>query len=256
MNSMPWFRVYSDILDDRKIKRVCKATKQSKAVVIGIWVSMLAMANMADERGELTISDGIAYTLEDLEDELLMPKEQIEKVVNQFKTLGMIAIDDGVMVIANWDKRQFKSDNSTARVRRFRESKDKNNETLQKRSENVIDTDSDTDTEKKQSRTDTDTKNTAAVFQSYEQEIGALTPTIRDEIVDALEQYPNDWIPEAIKIAARSNARNWSYISAILKRWNVDGFKIDKRESASQKPAKGSSGLSPELEALVEAEYG
>jgi hypothetical protein len=47
--------------------------------------------------------------------------------------------------ISNWDKRQYKSDNVTERVRAYREKRF--TETFLKRSNNVIDSDTDTDTE-------------------------------------------------------------------------------------------------------------
>jgi DnaD/phage-associated family protein len=55
------------------------------------------------------------------------------------------------------------------------------------------------------------------IFEIYEQEIGALTPLVRDAIVEAEQTYPPDWLPEAIGIAAASNKRSWKYVEGILK---------------------------------------
>ena len=49
-----------------------------------------------------------------------------------------------------------------------------------------------------------------------------------DKIKLAIDEYPSDWIEQAIDEAAIHNARNWGYIEAILKRWKVDGFKNKK----------------------------
>jgi len=146
MTAMPWFRMYSEILDDRKLKRICKKTGHSKALVIGTWTCLLALANNATPRGELSISEDIPYTIDDLEDELGLPSEIISQLIDEFKAMDMMN-GKSTLEITNWEKRQFKSDNSTERVRRFREKEAEEakryDETLQKRYR--IDTDKDTD---------------------------------------------------------------------------------------------------------------
>lgn len=79
---------------------------------------------------------------------------------------------------------------------------------------------------------------TAKVFKSYESEIGVLTSLIGNEIKAFLEQdnVSPDWIIAAIEEASRNNKRSWSYISAIIKRWQVEGFQ------SSNKPESKSSG--------------
>lgn len=71
------------------------------------------------------------------------------------------------------------------------------------------------------------------IFKSYETEIGMLTPTVRDEVLSALELYPADWLIEAFRESAKSNKRAWKYALAILKRWKVDGFKVDARPKSN-----------------------
>jgi len=61
------------------------------------------------------------------------------------------------------------------------------------------------------------------IFTLYEQNIGALTPMISDELRAAEEEYPDTWIEEAIKLAVERNARNWRYVQSILKRWQAEG---------------------------------
>ncbi len=82
-----------------------------------------------------------------------------------------------------------------------------------------------------------------SIFQSYEAEIGAITPTIANEIKTALADYPPGWFQEAFRESARNNKRNWRYALAILKRWKVEGFQSAKRRQATANapnPAAGS----------------
>ena len=61
------------------------------------------------------------------------------------------------------------------------------------------------------------------IFVLYEQNIGLLTPLIADQLKDAADQYPQEWIEAAFREAVQHNKRNWSYISAILRRWETEG---------------------------------
>ena len=61
------------------------------------------------------------------------------------------------------------------------------------------------------------------IYQLYEENIGPLTPMIAEKLRDTEDTYPNQWIEEAVRIAVENNARRWSYVEAILKRWQEGG---------------------------------
>jgi len=61
------------------------------------------------------------------------------------------------------------------------------------------------------------------VFSLYEQNIGLLQPMIAEELQEAEESYPYEWIEEAFRIAVGNNARSWRYVKAILERWASEG---------------------------------
>ena len=61
------------------------------------------------------------------------------------------------------------------------------------------------------------------IFVLYEQTIGLLQSIITDELRDAEQTYPAEWIEEAFRIAAERNVRNWHYVRAILQRWAAQG---------------------------------
>jgi len=61
------------------------------------------------------------------------------------------------------------------------------------------------------------------IFVLYEQNIGLLQPMIAEELQEAEDSYPAEWIEEAFKIAAEQNVRKWRYIHAILERWAAEG---------------------------------
>ncbi len=61
------------------------------------------------------------------------------------------------------------------------------------------------------------------IFALYEQNIGTLQPLIAEELREAEQTYPQQWIESAFRIAARRNVRTWRYIQAILERWASKG---------------------------------
>ena len=90
-----------------------------------------------------------------------------------------------------------------------------------------------------------------SIVQVYEQEIGKLTPTIMDDILAVIEDYPLDWFAEAFREAVRNNKPSWKYAEGILKRWKVDGFKVDTRTKRANNGHKPTKPLSAGLDEIL-----
>jgi DNA replication protein len=73
------------------------------------------------------------------------------------------------------------------------------------------------------------------IFAVYEENIGMLTPLTSEEIKDALTQYPEEWLRDAILEAVNANKRNWRYIERILERWTTEGKKDGTHQRDNQK---------------------
>ncbi len=85
------------------------------------------------------------------------------------------------------------------------------------------------------------------IFTLYEQNIGMLTPMIADELSDAENLYPKDWIRDAIKEAVLHNKRNIRYITKILENWSVEGrsdgtYRQDTKKTDPDRFIKGKYG--------------
>jgi len=61
------------------------------------------------------------------------------------------------------------------------------------------------------------------IFVLYEQNISLLSPLIAEELKDAADHYPAEWIEAAFREAVQQNKRKWTYIRAILRRWETEG---------------------------------
>lgn len=80
------------------------------------------------------------------------------------------------------------------------------------------------------------------VFRLYEENIGMLTPLVADELRVAEEEYPANWIEDAIHEAAANNVHNWRYVAAILERWK----KVGKGSRFRGKPGRHTETLTAE----------
>lgn len=76
-------------------------------------------------------------------------------------------------------------------------------------------------------------ENPQNVFGVYQQEIGALTPAIKDKLIDLETEHPANWVIAAIKLASVNNARSFPYFKAILDRWKVEGYGSEFKSRAS-----------------------
>jgi DnaD/phage-associated family protein len=61
------------------------------------------------------------------------------------------------------------------------------------------------------------------IYTLYEANIGGITPLIAEELRDAEQNYPPEWIHHAFREAAELNKRSWRYIRRILQRWEQEG---------------------------------
>jgi DnaD/phage-associated family protein len=82
------------------------------------------------------------------------------------------------------------------------------------------------------------TSATGEVFRTYEREIGAISPTISEDIIDLLDgSVPPDWIIAALSECAKYNVRSWAYARTIIERWQREG-----RRDPTGPPGNGSPG--------------
>lgn len=76
------------------------------------------------------------------------------------------------------------------------------------------------------------------IFQLYEANIGPITPLLAEDLKEAEELYPYEWLEEALREAALLNKRSWRYASRILQRWASEGR---KREETGRDPGGADS---------------
>lgn len=126
-----WFRFYNEALDDPKVQKL-------EPFYFKAWVNLLCLASR--NNGKIPSIENTAFALR-------LASKDTETVIERLLIAGLIERFNGGLngyhyEIHSWRKRQYISDTSTERVKRFRERSKKVTETRP-------DTDTDTDTERK-----------------------------------------------------------------------------------------------------------
>ena len=140
-SKMPWFRAYTEMIDDEKLRLLAFEDRWH-------FIALLCL------KGQGVIDEGGNLLMRKAAVKMGIDVRTLEEVARRLADVGLI--DKDTLQPLAWEQRQFQSDNSTERVRRFREKKIQEkqqsnscntDETLQKRFCNVIDTDTEADTE-------------------------------------------------------------------------------------------------------------
>lgn len=255
-SEMKWFRLYSEIVHDPKVRRLKDAAK------FGILVGLLALAGESKVRGWVCIDEDMPYELDELAEILMATEDKISETISELQKLRIIQMgEDGIIKFANWEKRQYDkpSDSPEAvkeRVKRHREKKKSvsTNEcnadvTPLKRQSNAIYTETDTerDTDNKSNTSNNSSllskeggfggKQTTSgdiieiegqieFLKIFEQEFGRkLTPMERQSIIDIAKNYSPDFILKALKEAVIKQKMSISYVLGILKDWEINNLK-------------------------------
>ena len=246
MAEMTWFRFYNETLSDRKLEKIRDITGHKMSAIMGVWSIMLLMASESPKRGKLMLTEDYPVTPADV---LKRADEDDPKIIDAFKSFGLITIDGGVISISNWDKRQFTSDNSTDRVRKHRENKQNGNVAAGApgRFRNVSETppESESYTESETESKDDDERgggpppaqNLTDFWPVYEAEIGAISPMISQRFGMYSEECPIQWLFDAVAIAAENNARKPAYVYACLDK-AISAKKPPRLTFEAKKPAQ------------------
>lgn len=100
--------------------------------------------------------------------------------------------------------------------------------------------------------------NLKRVSDHYENNIGLITQHTAENLKAACDEYPPDWIIEAINEAVDQNVRRWAYIKAILERWRAQGKDNERSPNTSARRADSKRGRrvrTPEKTAKIKANF-
>ena len=105
MTEVKWIKIYRDMFDKRKIKKLRRLPAGNELLLI--WIMLLATAGKCNAGGMIYITENVPFTEEDLADELKFEVNTIRFALESLERLGMIyRSDDGFISISNWEEYQ------------------------------------------------------------------------------------------------------------------------------------------------------
>ena len=105
MAEVQWIKLYIDMFDKRKIKKLRRLPAGNDILLI--WVMLLAMAGKCNAGGMIFITENVPFTEEDLADELDFELNTIKLALGAFENMDMIARSkDGFISVLGWEEHQ------------------------------------------------------------------------------------------------------------------------------------------------------
>ena len=146
MNQLPWLRLYTDTVDNEKLRLL--AFEDRWHFVAILCIKQQGILDQNNQLLERQIAVKLGIQLREL-DEVKRRLMEVNLIDNNFQPVG-------------WADHQFMSDSSTERTRKYRKNKKNKLRNVtspsQERNSDVIDTDTDTDTEKEKEKINTKKK--------------------------------------------------------------------------------------------------
>lgn len=104
MADVKWIKLNTNMLDNRKIKRIRRLPDGNNIVLF--WVFLLTKAGESNHRGGLFFLEDMPYTVDDLAEEFDFSHDFVKFALKMLEKLDMIEIYDEIIYIKNWEKYQ------------------------------------------------------------------------------------------------------------------------------------------------------
>lgn len=104
MQDVKWIKIYTNMVSNKKIKRI-RALPEGNNIVL-IWVFLLAQAGECNKGGALYLTDTIPFRAEDLAIEFDFEVTIIQLALMTLERFSMIEVFEDIIYIKNWDKYQ------------------------------------------------------------------------------------------------------------------------------------------------------
>ena len=102
MAEVKWFKLTTDMFDNRKIKHLRRLPDGNNIVLI--WVMLLTMAGRCNSSGMIFLTENIPYTPKMLADELDFEENTVRLALDALAQLNMVVTDSGYFTIAGWEE--------------------------------------------------------------------------------------------------------------------------------------------------------
>jgi len=194
--NLPWFRLYTEIIDDEKIRLLAFEDRWH-------YIAILSMKGS----GLLDSGDNPELMMRKVSVKMGLASREVDEVARRLADVGLVD-KDSLQPLA-WNERQFKSDSSNERVKSYRERQKKQQVTTKKRDCNVTVTVQDTDTDTDKNKKLLSSSDDACSPKDEKIERRKLSATECQQIADSYNKALNGALPKVTTLTpVRQSAIN------------------------------------------------
>jgi len=104
MSGVKWIKIYTDMVSNKKIKRIRSLPEGNNIILI--WVFLIAQAGESNKNGALYLTDTIPFMVDDLAIEFEFDVSVIRLAIMTLQKFSMIEVFEEIIYIKNWEEYQ------------------------------------------------------------------------------------------------------------------------------------------------------
>ena len=104
MVQVQWLKVYTDIFDNEKMKKLLR--NRNGDTYFRVWIQLLTLAAKSNQHGAILLGENIPMSKDDLAKVMHKTLNKLEKIIQDLYELDMIIIEKETICIKNWDMYQ------------------------------------------------------------------------------------------------------------------------------------------------------
>lgn len=104
MVQVQWLKVYTDIFDNEKMKKLLR--NRNGDTYFRVWIQLLTLAAKSNQHGAILLGENIPMSKEDLAKVMHKTLNKLEKIIQDLYELDMIIIEKETICIKNWNMYQ------------------------------------------------------------------------------------------------------------------------------------------------------
>ena len=104
MVQVQWLKVYTDIFDNEKMKKLLR--NRNGDTYFRVWIQLLTLAAKSNQHGAILLGENIPMSKEDIAKVMHKTLNKLEKIIQDLYELDMIIIEKETICIKNWDMYQ------------------------------------------------------------------------------------------------------------------------------------------------------
>lgn len=104
MAQVQWLKLYIDIFDNEKIKKLLR--NRDGDTYFRIWIQILTIAGECNRDGGLYIRDNTPFKIKDFTNIIGKSSKTFTKILQKFIDLGMLIYKNDTYFVKNWSKYQ------------------------------------------------------------------------------------------------------------------------------------------------------